>query len=95
MSKKLTSKGKKFPKFKTTEEMVRFVEKNDISDYINSKNFVPAHEVFEFAPKDATVTMRLPLPLLDRVKARAAKKHMPYQRLIRILVETGLSKMPV
>jgi predicted DNA binding CopG/RHH family protein len=92
MSIKLSSKGKKLPKFKSDEEMVRFVETHDMSDYINSKNFVPAHEVFEFAPKDTTVTMRFPIRLLNIIKKRAAKKQMPYQRFIRVTMENAMNE---
>ena len=38
---------------------------------------------FEFQPKTERVNMRLPRPLLDAVKASAAKAGVPYQRFIR------------
>jgi predicted DNA binding CopG/RHH family protein len=37
------------------------------------------------------ISMRLPSPLLSRVKAEAEHLDMPYQRLIRELLEAGLS----
>jgi predicted DNA binding CopG/RHH family protein len=36
--------------------------------------------------------MRLPTPLLDRIKQRAAERGIPYQRLMRDLMERGLVK---
>jgi predicted DNA binding CopG/RHH family protein len=36
---------------------------------------------------DATVNMRMPAALLDAIKARAAARGIPYQRLIREALE--------
>ena len=48
--------------------------------------------IFEFQPKDERVNIRLPKPLLDAVKASAAKAGMPYQRFIRQLLETTVGQ---
>jgi predicted DNA binding CopG/RHH family protein len=45
---------------------------------------------FEFQPKDQRVNMRLPRPLLDAVKATAAKAGVPYQRFIRRALEDAV-----
>lgn len=45
---------------------------------------------FEFQPKDERVNMRLPRPLLDAVKAAAAKAGVPYQRFIRQALELAV-----
>lgn len=45
---------------------------------------------FEVQPKDERVTMRLPRPLLDAVKASAAKVGVPYQRFIRQALELAV-----
>ena len=36
--------------------------------------------------------MRLPTPLLDRIKQRITKTWIPYQRLMRDLMERGLDR---
>jgi len=87
MKKKPPSKGKKFPHFKTNEEMARFVEENDISEYMTAENLIPFNQIFEWENKDATITMRFPVRLLNVIKALAAKKRMPYQRFIRATME--------
>jgi predicted DNA binding CopG/RHH family protein len=46
---------------------------------------------FEFAPKSERVNMRLPKPLLDAVKASAARQRIPYQRFIRAVLEQAVS----
>ena len=46
---------------------------------------------WETTPKSARVNMRLPEPLLAALKARAAARGIPYQRLIRELLERGVT----
>ena len=43
---------------------------------------------FGFQPKNERVNMPLPPPLLDAVKAMAAKAGVPYQRFLRHTLET-------
>jgi predicted DNA binding CopG/RHH family protein len=46
---------------------------------------------FELREKDARVNMRLPQALLDSLKARAKAERIPYQRLMREMLERGLA----
>jgi len=39
----------------------------------------------------AILNMRLPKPLLDAVKSRAAEQGIPYTRLLRELMEKGIA----
>jgi len=45
---------------------------------------------WETAPKSARINMRLPKPLMAALKAKAAQRGIPYQRLIRELLEKGV-----
>jgi CopG antitoxin of type II toxin-antitoxin system len=38
---------KKLPVFKTDDEAARFLDRKDLSDYINIENMVPTHFEFE------------------------------------------------
>ena len=58
---------KKLRAFKTDDEAARFLDRKDLSDYINIENMVPAH--FEFERKTKNLTMRIPASLLEAVKA--------------------------
>jgi len=78
---------KKFPTFKSDAEAERFVDSVDLSQYEFS-DMVPMH--FELRKKDKSVSLRLPEPLLDAVRKRAASDGMPYQRFIRLAVERAL-----
>jgi predicted DNA binding CopG/RHH family protein len=80
---------KPFPIFKSDAEAERFVAEADLSEYDFSE-FKPAH--FEFAKKTERVNMRLPEGLLRAVKACAAPKGMPYQRIIRQTRERAVAE---
>ena len=45
---------------------------------------------WELAPKSARINMRLPDALMAALKAKAAQRGIPYQRLIRELLEKGV-----
>ncbi|HEX5325591.1 MAG TPA: CopG family antitoxin [Acetobacteraceae bacterium] len=75
------------PALKSDKAAEEFVAKSDLTDYdLAGMQMVR----FEFQPKSERVNMRLPRPLLDAVKARAAKAGVPYQRFIRQALETAV-----
>jgi predicted DNA binding CopG/RHH family protein len=78
---------KKLPKLNDDQEAEAFVAESDLTDY-DLSGMRPAQ--FEFQPKSERVNMRLPRPLLDAVKASAAKAGVPYQRFIRQTLETAV-----
>ena len=75
------------PTLRSDKEAEDFVAKADLSDYDLSGMRVVR---FEFQPKSERVNMRLPRPLLDAVKATAAKAGVPYQRFIRQALENAV-----
>jgi predicted DNA binding CopG/RHH family protein len=74
---------------KTDAEVESFI-KQDLSD-LDFSQFKSYR--FEFENKDARVNMRLPRSQLDAVKAEAKKRGIPYQRLMRELLQTGLESL--
>ena len=46
---------------------------------------------FEIAPKQAALNMRLPLALLDALKAKAKNRGVPYSRYVRMLLEADVA----
>jgi predicted DNA binding CopG/RHH family protein len=78
---------KKLPRLVSDEAAENFISTADLSDYnLSGMEMVR----FEFQPKTERVNMRLPRPLLDAVKASAAKAGMPYQRFIRQALEMAV-----
>jgi len=78
---------KKLPTLKSDKEAEEFVASSDLTEYdLSGMRMVR----FEFQPKSERVNMRLPRPLLDAVKAKAAKAGVPYQRFIRQALEDAV-----
>lgn len=85
----MNSTLKKLPVLLTDEDAERFVDEADLSTF-DLSGFKPMK--FEFNKKDARVNMRLPEPLLAKIKASAEERGIPYQRYMRDLMERGLEK---
>jgi predicted DNA binding CopG/RHH family protein len=78
---------KQLPTLRSDKEAEEFVAKSDLTEYdLSGMRMVR----FEFQPKSERVNMRLPRPLLDAVKATAAKAGVPYQRFIRQTLEAAV-----
>jgi predicted DNA binding CopG/RHH family protein len=80
---------RKVPQMKSDREVEAFIEQ-DLSD-LDFSQFKPHR--FEFENKDARVNMRIPKRQLDAVKAEAKRRGIPYQRLMRELLQTGLERL--
>lgn len=78
MSKKL----KAIPKFRSEAEERRFWETHDSSDYVD---WSKAKRVRfpNLKPSTTSISLRLPVMLLDRIKVAANKRDVPYQSLIK------------
>jgi len=89
---KKNPKLKELPEFKTEEEERLFWSKNDSTDYIDWSEAQEA--VFpNLKPTTQSISIRLPLTLLDDLKVLANKMDVPYQSLIKImLVESVKNK---
>ena len=70
----------------TDEEAQAFLDQN-LSDFDLSQFRLLT---WEATPKSARVNMRPPEPLLAALKARAKQRGIPYQRLIREVLERGV-----
>jgi predicted DNA binding CopG/RHH family protein len=80
--------SKKFPDLKTETEADDWLQRADLAEY----DLSDLKKVrFELAPKDASISLRLPAGLLATLKARAAAAKMPTQRFIRVLIEAQLT----
>ena len=87
MKSKLTKKP--IPTFNTDREAEEFVANADLTDYDLSGGQIVR---FEMRPKDKAVSLRLPEKLLDAIRGAAERQGMPYQRFIRMAIESALDK---
>jgi predicted DNA binding CopG/RHH family protein len=86
---KLPKTGKILPKINSDKELENLLEQ-DLSDYINSKNFHPVR--FELLPKTKQVNFRIPENLLEAVKKQAKKLGVGYQKYIRLVLEQSIQQ---
>ncbi|MBK1779971.1 hypothetical protein JHL22_01935 [Advenella sp. WQ 585] len=77
------------PSLKNDAAAEQFVADADLTKY-DLSGFKPMH--FELEPKSAALSMRLPISLLNALKAKAKAKGIPYTRYIRMLLETDVSR---
>jgi predicted DNA binding CopG/RHH family protein len=77
---------KKVPQLTTDDAAQAFLDR-DLStlDFSQFKRVT-----WETEPKSARVNMRLPEPLMQAIRAQAAQRGIPYQRLIREALEREL-----
>jgi len=71
------------PKFRTDKQAEDFVAKVDLTKYDLSGGQVVR---FEMRPKDKAVSLRL----LEAVRGEAQREGVPYQRFIRMAIESAL-----
>jgi predicted DNA binding CopG/RHH family protein len=78
MSKKL----KPIPKFRTEAEERRFWEVHDSSEYVDWSK-AERVRLPNVKPSTTSISLRLPVTLLERIKVAANKRDVPYQSLIK------------
>ncbi len=79
MSKKL----KQVPKFKSEAEERKFWETHDTTEYFDWSQAVSARFP-NLKPSTQSISLRLPLSLLEQIKIEANKRDVPYQSLIKV-----------
>jgi predicted DNA binding CopG/RHH family protein len=73
---------KPIPEFASEAEERRFWESNDSADYVD---WGKAERVRlpNLRPSTASISLRLPVSLLEQIKVAAHKRDVPYQSLIK------------
>ncbi len=83
---------KKIPNFKSEEEEFEFWSQNDSTEYIDWKKAQPA--IFpDLKPTTKTISLRLPVFLLYRLKEEANKRDIPYQSFIKQILAEKLEEL--
>lgn len=73
---------KTIPKFRNEAEERRFWETHDSTDYIDWSK-ARRMRFPNLKPSTTSISLRLPLALLERIKVAANKRDVPYQSLIK------------
>jgi predicted DNA binding CopG/RHH family protein len=77
---------KSLPNFATEVEERAFWEKHDSSDYVDWSKAAKA-VMPNLKPTTQTISLRLPLHLLETIKAAANSRDVPYQSLIKVWLQ--------
>ncbi len=78
----MNKKIKSIPKFRDEAAERRFWETHDSSDYIDW-NKAERVRLPNLKPSTESISLRLPVTLLERIKVAANKRDVPYQSLIK------------
>ncbi len=77
------------PKFKDEDEERDFWDKIDITEYFDPSDF--KRVIFPNLKRtNKAISIRLPEPLIEEAKEKAAKLDVPYQKLMREILQHGI-----
>jgi len=80
----MTKKLKKIPHFGNEDAERRFWETHDSTDYVDWSKAERGVRFPNLKFSTESISLRLPLDLLDRIKMAANRRDVPYQSLIKI-----------
>ena len=81
----------KIPKFKNEDQERDFWNNVDLSEYYEPSDFKEA-SFPNLKPSTKTISLRLPLSMLDDIKTEANKKDVPYQSYIKIILDEKIKQ---
>jgi predicted DNA binding CopG/RHH family protein len=79
----MPSKRKPVPKFRSEAQERRFWESHDSTDYLDWSKAARARFP-NLKPSTKSISLRLPVDLLERIKIEANRRDVPYQSLIKV-----------
>lgn len=82
---------KKIPEFKSPEAEAQFWDEHDSADYLDWSKAKRA--IFpNLKPSTESISLRLPSPLLARIKELANEKDVPYQSLMKVYLSEQVKR---
>lgn len=78
------------PKFKNEDAERDFWAKVDLSEYFDAGDFERGVRFPNLKPTSRSISMRIPLYLIDRVKQKANAINVPYQSLMKQYIARGV-----
>jgi predicted DNA binding CopG/RHH family protein len=75
-------KLKPIPEFASEAEERRFWESHDSADYVDWSKAAPVR-LPNLRPSTTSISLRLPVSLLEQIKVAAHKRDVPYRALIK------------
>jgi predicted DNA binding CopG/RHH family protein len=79
------------PVFANEEDEAEFWQKNDSTDYLDW-NVAETVTLPKLRPTLKSISLRLPEPMLDRLRTIANERDIPYQSLIKMILADHVAK---
>jgi len=83
---------KRIPKFESEREEREFWQTHDSTEYIDWSKAKRGVHFPNLKLTSKPITLRLPVSMIDRLKAEAHKMDIPYQALIKKFIFDGIAK---
>lgn len=80
------------PDFESEAEERAFWESHDSTDYVDWSTAEPVRFP-NLKPSSKSISLRIPLDLLERIKIAANKRDVPYQSLIKIWLSEKVNSL--
>jgi predicted DNA binding CopG/RHH family protein len=87
----MATKLRPIPAFANEVEERRFWETHDSTNYVDWSEAKPV-SLPRLKPSSTSISLRLPVAMLDRIKVAANRQDVPYQSLIKIWLAEKLAK---
>lgn len=85
------TKKKPMPKFRTEEEEAQFWAEQDSTEYIDWRS-AERRKFPKLKPTLRTISLRLPVSMIEDLKVLANKRDVPYQSLLKVFLAERLEK---
>ncbi|MEO8183109.1 MAG: BrnA antitoxin family protein [Deltaproteobacteria bacterium] len=79
------------PDFKSEDQERKFWAKHDASDYFDWQHAVQP-KLTQLKPSTQSISLRLPLSLLEEIKVLANQRDVPYQSLMKIYLAERIDR---
>ena len=83
-------KLKEVPDFKNKDQETKFWESHDSTDYVDWSKAGKANFP-NLKPSTKTISIRLPVYLLENIKKQANKRDIPYQSLMKVYLSKAVN----
>ncbi|MDP3775889.1 MAG: BrnA antitoxin family protein [Gemmatimonadales bacterium] len=91
MSARKKQSRKRIPRFASEDAERRFWATHDSVDYFDWDNAVPA-TFPNLKPSTTSISIRLPVPMLEELKALANERDVPYQSLMKVYLAERVAR---
>jgi predicted DNA binding CopG/RHH family protein len=91
MTKRAAKSKKQIPAFANEDDERKFWSKNDTTDFFDWQKSVQI-AMPELKPTTESISLRLPVSMLEELKALANKRDVPYQSLMKVYLSQQITR---